>query len=194
MSSESVIQKQVLVPIATGSEEIEAVTVIDTLVRGGAAVTVAYASTDKSTLEVVCSRGVKLVADKFIEDCVNDQWDLVVCPGGMPGAVNLRDSEALTSILKKQYASGLPIAAICAAPAVIFTHHGIITDTDKATGYPAEKFVSAISNYSTDKIVVSKNVITSQGPGTSLIFSLKLVEILFGAEKAEALHKEMIVS
>jgi hypothetical protein len=72
--------KYVLVPIGDGSEEIETTTIVDTLVRGGAVVTLASVS---NNLQVTCSRGVKLVADKFIQECVNDSWDLVVCPGGM---------------------------------------------------------------------------------------------------------------
>lgn len=204
------VPKRVLVPIATGTEEIEAVTVIDTLVRGGASVTVA--SVMPGALQVVCSRGVKLGADKFIEDCVSEDYDLVVCPGGMPGAVNLSESSSLKEILIKQFSANKYIAAVCAAPAVVLAKHGIL-DGKAATCYPADKFKSAIGKYSTDSVVVDGNLITSQGngwknierlsecnlflvnlgPGTSLLFSLKLVEILFGEEKSVALAKEMLL-
>eukprot|EP00953_Heterococcus_sp_UTEX-ZZ885_P033331 17347-Heterococcus_DN1.PRE.7 len=90
---------RVLVPIANGSEEIEAVTIIDVLVRAACKVTVASVSQD---LQVECSRMVKLVADCPISECVDKQWDAVVLPGGMPGATHLYESEHLKTILKEQ--------------------------------------------------------------------------------------------
>ncbi|CAN0247045.1 unnamed protein product [Discosporangium mesarthrocarpum] len=90
---------QVLVPIGDGTEEIEGVTVVDTLVRAGASVTVASVG---GTLQVTCSRGVKLVADCMVEECKGRSWDAVVCPGGMPGATNLKESTDLEVILKGQ--------------------------------------------------------------------------------------------
>ena len=90
--------KKVLVPIADGTEEIEAVCIIDVLRRAGAAVTVASVG----ELQISASRGVKLVADKLIGDCVDEIYDLVVLPGGMPGAEHLRDSKELVKILKDQ--------------------------------------------------------------------------------------------
>ena len=87
---------------------------------------------------------------------------MIVCPGGMPGAEHLRDSTELTSLLKKQNEENKPIAAICAAPAVVFSHHNLLGN-NKATCYPAEKFISKISNYQTDAVVSDGNVITSKG-------------------------------
>jgi 4-methyl-5(b-hydroxyethyl)-thiazole monophosphate biosynthesis len=110
--------------------------ITDTLVRAGAAVTLA--SVEAGQLTVTCSRGVKIVADKPIETCEGQVWDLVVCPGGMPGAERLRDSAALTRILTAQRSSGRWLAAICAAPAVVLHHHGLLGDA--ATCYPAPKF------------------------------------------------------
>ena len=90
--------KKVLVPIADGSEEIEAVCIIDTLRRGGAELTVASVG----KLQVTASRGVKIVADARIGDCVSQTYDCIALPGGMPGAEHLRDSVALIDLLKKQ--------------------------------------------------------------------------------------------
>ena len=109
------IQRNVLVPVAHGSEEIESVTIIDTLVRAGATVVVASVS---DTLQVLCSRGVKITADTFIKDCVGKNWDLIVLPGGMPGAEHLRDSSDLSTLIKKQHSENKLLGAICAAPAV----------------------------------------------------------------------------
>ena len=182
--------KQVLTVIADGSEEIESVTVIDTLVRAGAIVTTASVGTKK---EVVCSRGVKLVADQFIQDCMSTSYDLIVLPGGMPGATNLRDCVPLQHRLVKQHADGKMLAAICAAPAVVLQPLGILTNK-MATCYPAPKFRGTLQpEYtSNDAVVRDGNVITSQGPGSSLKFSLLLVEALYGVEVREKVAKEML--
>ncbi len=89
------MDKKALVPIADGTEEIEAVTIIDVLRRAGALVTVA--SVDKT--QITASRGVKLVADQSIADCVRNVYDLIALPGGMPGAEHLRDSKELEMML-----------------------------------------------------------------------------------------------
>ena len=98
--------KKVLIPIADGTEEIEAVCLIDTLRRAGLGVTVA--SVDR--LQVTASRSVKLVADALIADCVNQTYDCIALPGGMPGAEHLRDSADLIGMLKKQKAEATRIA------------------------------------------------------------------------------------
>ena len=109
------MSKKILVPIANGTEEIEAVCIIDVLRRAESSVTVA--SVDE--LQVTASRGVKLVADKLIGDCVDETYDSVVLPEGMPGAEHLRDSKDLQRILKRQKKEGKLYGAICAAPAVV---------------------------------------------------------------------------
>lgn len=91
---------KVLVPIAEDSEEIETACITDTLVRAGAAVTVASVSGD---LQVKMSRGLKIVADCKIEDCADKEWDAIACPGGMPGAERLRDSKALEELLRNRW-------------------------------------------------------------------------------------------
>jgi 4-methyl-5(b-hydroxyethyl)-thiazole monophosphate biosynthesis len=182
------LSKKILVPVADGTEELEAITIIDVLVRAGATVQVASVT---GNLNVVCSRGVKLTADCLIQDCVSDTFDAIVCPGGMPGAQHLSDSHELHELLKHQSNHNKLTAAICASPAVVLAHHGIIGDRP-ATCYPAEKFIAKIPNYCTDPVVVDGNLITSQGPGTSLPFSLKVVEALFGEEKVARLERELV--
>jgi 4-methyl-5(b-hydroxyethyl)-thiazole monophosphate biosynthesis len=105
--------RTVLVAVAHGTEEIEAVTVIDTLVRAGAKVTTASVS---DNIQVTCSRGVKIEADVLISAVASESYDLIVLPGGMPGATHLRDSVPLKQMLTKQHADGKWGAAICAAP------------------------------------------------------------------------------
>ena len=127
-----------------------------------------------------------------MNECLDENWQLIACPGGMPGATNLRDSPALTTLLRRQYDESKLIGAICASPAVILAHHNLL-GSKQATCYPAGKFTSAIPHYSdTASVIVDGNLVTSQGPGTSLSFSIKLVELLFGEEKAQQIKKEMI--
>ena len=179
--------KTVLVPIADGTEEIEAVTVIDVMRRAGADVTVAAAD----RLEVTASRGVKLVADCLLADCVDKQWDLVAVPGGIPGAEHLGRNRELESILRVQAGAGRRYAAICAAPAVVLQSHGLL-DGLKATCHPG--FVDRLAPLvvGQERVVVDGNCITSRGPGTALEFSLVLVRLLFGDDVARQVADPML--
>ena len=182
------MSKKVLVPIADGSEEIETACIVDVLRRADANVTVA--SVNK--LQVTASRGMKLVADKLIPECVQNTYDLIVLPGGMPGAENLRDSKELAEMLKRQQNDGRLYAAICASPAVVLHHHGLLARR-KATAYPgfAEQFENTKAINS--RVVVDGNCITSRAPGTAMEFALKLVEILYGEQKARDIAQSMLV-
>jgi 4-methyl-5(b-hydroxyethyl)-thiazole monophosphate biosynthesis len=168
------MSKTVLVPIANGTEELEAVTVIDLLVRAGAAVTVA--SVD-SQLQVTASRGVQLVADCLIADCRDTTYDLIVLPGGLPGAEHLRDCGVLVDMLKAQKQAGRLYAAICAAPAVALAPHGLLDDK-RATCYPTCADQLPDTSRAADRVVVDGNCITSQGPGTAIAFAIELIRQL----------------
>jgi len=182
----------VLVPIGTGSEEIETACITDTLVRAGASVTVASVMPGPS-LEVTMSRGLRLVADCAIEDCVGKEWACIALPGGMPGAEHLRDSSALRELLSVQRDTGQLTAALCASPAVVLASHGLCPV--RATCYPAPQFCDTLpSDWVDSKVELDNNVITSQGPGTSLQFALKIVEQLYGREKAELIAKQMLTT
>jgi protein deglycase len=181
------MRKKILVAVADGVEEIETIVPIDVLRRAGAEVIVAAAS----SLNIAASRGVNFVADKLIRDCVNDQYDLIVVPGGSPGAENLRDCAVLTELLKKQYAEKRLYAAICAAPVVVLQHHGLLEGIARATCHPA--LAKDLHNKVDERVVVDKNCITSQGPGTAMEFALKLVELMFGNDMAAKLKKSMVV-
>ncbi|RZB30751.1 MAG: protein deglycase [Desulfobacteraceae bacterium Eth-SRB1] len=181
------MSKKVLVPIAHGIEEIEAACIIDVLRRAGASVTVA--SVDK--LQVTAAHGVKLVADKLISDCTEIVYDLIALPGGMPGAERLRDSKKLKLMLKRQQREERLYAAICASPAVVFQRHGLI-GRRKATCYPS--FAKELDNIDAvqSRVVVDDKCITSQGPGTALEFTIKLVELLYGKQKAKEVALPML--
>ncbi len=179
------MSKKVLVAIADGIEELEAVTIIDVLRRAGADVTVASVGGK----QVTASRDVKLVADAVISDCLGTVYDLIVLPGGMPGAEHLRDSSQLIEMLKEQAASGRFYAAICASPAVVLKPHGLL-ENKKATCYPS--LLSELDKSEQAKVIVDGSLITSQGPGTALEFSLKLVELLFDKQKSQEVADAML--
>ncbi len=181
--------KTVLVAIADGIEEIESVCIIDVLRRAGAEVTAA--SVDG--LEVTASRGVRLVADTLINDCVGKTFDLIALPGGMPGAEHLRDNKELVEMLKKQQHENRLYTAICASPAVVLAHHGLLKGK-KATCHPAFTDKLPNSGQAESRVVVDGNCVTSRGPGTAIEFALELTRQLFGKDKALEIAKSMIVA
>ena len=181
------MSRKVLVPVADGSEEIEAVCIIDVLRRAGADVTVASVG----DLQITASRGVKIVADRLISECVEQDWDLVVLPGGIPGAEHLRDSAVLQRILVRQANRGALYGAICAAPAVVLQHHGLLAGR-RATAHPA--FLSQLDNPDpVPRVIVDNGCVTSRGPGTAIEFALELVALLFGPQKASEVGDPMVL-
>ena len=190
MSTSSDVQKRVLVPIAEDSEEIETSSIQDVLARFGADVVVASTKPDGG---LVCkmSQGLKIMADITIEEASKEDWDLIALPGGVPGADHLRDCDTLIAMLKKQQAASKLYGAMCASPAVVLASHGLVGSG--ATCYPVPVFRDEIPNASDDDVVVQDNVVTSQGPGTSLKFALALGEQLYGEEKANTIASEMLV-
>ena len=174
------MEKKVLVPVAQGTEEMEAITIIDVLRRAGANVIIA--SVDD--IHIKASGGIEFKANRLIKDCMDEEFDLIVLPGGIPGAHNLRDSKELEILLKKQAAQQKYYAAICASPAVVLHHHGLVTP-GKVTCHPGFGKMIDNGNIVESKVVVDGNCITSRGAGTACDFALKLVELLYSKEKAK---------
>ena len=183
------MSKKVLVPIATGTEEIETACIIDTLRRAQADVTVASVG----DITITASRGLKITADCLISDCINETFNLIALPGGMPGAGYLRDCDVLIKMLKDQISANRLYAAICASPAVVLAHHGLLKNK-KATCYPSAIDQLPDSSSANQIVVVDGNCITSQGPATALPFALKLVEMLFSLETAKNIANAMLVN
>ncbi|GAY34232.1 hypothetical protein CUMW_276620, partial [Citrus unshiu] len=188
MSSTS---KRVLVPVANGSEPIESVITIDVLRRSGADVTVA--SVEKQ-LRVDACHGVKIVADALVSDCRDAVFDLIALPGGMPGATNLKESEVLESIVKKQASAGRLYAAVCASPAVALGSWGLLKGL-KATCYPSfmEQLAPACAATVESRVQQDGKVVTSRGPGTTMEFAVALVEQLYGKEKADEVSGPLVM-
>ena len=167
--------KTVLVPVAHGTEALEAVAIIDILRRAKALVTVASVS---GAAQVGCSQGIQLTADCLIEACTEEIYDLIVLPGGVPGVEHLRDSAPLVEILKAQVRQGRLYAGICAAPAVVLEYHGLV-GSHSVTCHPAFKERLANRNHRGVPVVQDGNLVTGRGAGTVVAFALTLVETLF---------------
>ncbi|WP_062268760.1 DJ-1 family glyoxalase III [Endozoicomonas arenosclerae] len=185
--------RQILVPVADGCEEIEAVVIIDCLRRAGAQVSVA-ACTPDGNLEIEASRGVKLIADCHIESCLNKNFHLIALPGGMPGAANLRDNPHLTELLLEQQKSQRWYAAICASSAVVLAHHSLL-DNVRATCYPTffDQLEGALTQPESPVVVDQKNrVITAQGPGNAMGFSFALIDAVYGKDAYRPIAKQML--
>jgi len=144
-------------------------------------------------LECKMSRGITFRADCLIDEAVKQEWDCVALPGGMPGAEHLRDCAPLMDLLKRQKESGKWYGAICAAPAIALASHGLIDAGAAATCYPAPQFREKLKHASDDKVVVSNNLVTSQGPGTALLFALQLGEELFGKKERDKVAAGLLV-
>lgn len=174
----------VLVPVADGTEDLEAVAIIDILRRAGATVTIASVT---GSLGVTCSQGIRISADCLIADCTDREYDLVALPGGIPGVEHLRDSGDLIRILQRQNRAGKLYGAICASPAVVLQPHGLL-ENRLATCHPgfADKLVNRDTTGAT--VIADGNCITSRGAGTAVDFGLALVEHLFGHDKRRSVE------
>ncbi len=177
----------VLIPLAQGCEELETVTLIDLLRRANIHVTTASLD-DKP---VTCARGTVILADTTLAKILLQDFDLLVLPGGLPGADNLNSDPRIHQLIDRLNIENKLIGAICAAPKVLLTN-GILKDK-KATAYPASLNHLDTSNINlTDAAVeIDGNVITSKGPGTAIDFSLTLIELLLGREARIAVEKPL---
>lgn len=178
----------VLVPIAQGSEELEAVTIIDILRRAGIDVTVAGLGEGPIT----ASRGTKILPDATLDEVLDRDFDMIVLPGGLPGADHLDNDPRIHELLQRLNAAGKFVCAICAAPKVL-AHAGLL-DGKQATSYPG--FLDNLDRpgvRSTGRAVERDgNIITSRGPGTALDFALALIEALSGLEKREEVESRLV--
>ena len=181
------MSKNVLVPIAHGSEEIEAVIIIDILRRAGINVKIA------GEHEIItCSRGVKIIPDIIIANLdLNEEFDAVILPGGTKGTVNLIKNEIIVEILKKQSKRNGLIGAICAAP-IILSEHNILKPGQKVTSHPSIQESLITYSYQEQRVIYDNGIITSRGPGTAFEFALYIVELLTGPETAIKIAQDIV--
>ncbi len=169
----------VLVPLAQGCEELEAVTVIDLLRRAG--IGVVTAGLDDQPVRA--SRGTVLLPDVTLDEAVQQRYDMIVLPGGLPGADHLNDDPRIRGLLKEMAETDRYTAAICAAPKVLAST-GLLQGR-RATSYPGSLDGFDGFSYSDDAVVQDGKIITSRGPGTAMDFALALIENLVGSDKRE---------
>jgi len=179
------MEKRVLVPIAHGSEDMEAVIIIDMLRRAGINVVV---TADQEI--ITFARFIKIIPDKLIDQLENlEDFDAIIIPGGMEGVHNLIEDANLKKILELN--KDKLIGAICAAP-ILLAENKIIKKGIRLTSHPSVRMQLSEYEYSTDKVVISDNIITSRGAGTAFDFSLKIIEILINKETADKIAKDIV--
>ncbi|HUT40868.1 MAG TPA: DJ-1 family glyoxalase III [Gammaproteobacteria bacterium] len=177
----------VLVPLAQGCEELEAVTVIDLLRRAG--ITVDSAGLDG--LPVRAARGTVLIPDITLDEALTRDYDMIVLPGGLPGADHLKDDARIIELVTRMASQNKYTAAICAAPRVL-AQAGLLHGR-RATSFPGALDVAAIPgiDYSDQPVVRDGTVITSRGPGTAMDFALELIEILAGRQQRDTVESAL---
>jgi len=176
----------VLVPLAQGCEEIEAVTIIDILRRGG--ITVISAGLDAQPVRA--SRGTVLIPDTTLDLALQQTYDMVALPGGQPGTNNLKADIRIQTLLHKMAKQDKYIAAICAAPSIL-ANAGLL-DGKRATAYPGALDTFQAVQLSADAIMEDGKFITSRGPGTAMDFALTLVERLAGKAKRDEVESALV--
>jgi DJ-1 family protein len=181
------MEKSALVPLAYGSEEMEAVIIVDLLRRADINVVVAG---DNDI--VTCSRGIKIVPDRPLSDIADDEnFGAIVLPGGSRGVDGLMEDDNLISLLKHNKSEGNLICAICAAPKIL-VKHSIVNNDTRLTCFPDVYNEINHENYSEENVVVDGNIITSRGAGTAIEFTLKIIEKLSGEEESREIAKEIV--
>jgi len=167
--------KRVLVPLAESFEEIEAITVIDVLRRAGIEVVAAGLH---GADPIRASRGVVVLPDAPLDAVLDQHFDMIVLPGGMPGAAHLHGDPRIKTLLQTMEREGRQIAAICAAPWIL-ADAGLLHGR-KATSHPnfSEKTEAGGADYQEADVVVEGHLTTSRGPGTAMAFALVLVRKL----------------
>lgn len=167
---------KVLIPLAMGFEEIEALTLIDVLRR--AKIKVITAGLDNDVL--VGAHGVKVEADSLLENVNGDEFDMIVLPGGLPGAQHLAESKKIQQLLKEFDKKDKLIGAICAAPWALSVA-GVLKN--RYTCYPSFEETVAKDGYEPDEnVVIDENILTSRGPATAMTFALSIVKQLCGED------------
>ncbi len=181
------MNKTILVPLANGFETIEALAVVDVFRRAGITVDTAALGED---LQVLSSHNILVRADMLLSDCAGKSYDAIVLPGGLKGSENLRDSARIVDMLKKQNQENKLYGAICAAPALVLEHHGLL-EGKKATCFPAMLDQLPAEKRQDEAVVVSKNCVTGRGAGHSVAFALALLEQLAGRMIRQQVEKLM---
>lgn len=180
------MSKRILIPLAEGFEEIEAITIIDILRRANLEVITASLI---DNLEVKGGHNITVKADTILDKVINEDFDAISLAGGMGGMNNLKNDKRIIEKIKKMYNDKKLVSAVCASPIVLGEAKVL---NGKYTCYPScEKSINMGEYQDKDLAVVDKNVITSKGPATSIIFALEIVKYLTGSN--EELSKSLLI-
>lgn len=178
--------KSVLVPLAQGSEDLEAVTVLNILRR--ADIKAVSASLDGQPIRG--SRGTLIVPDMSLDDALKGDFDMVVLPGGQPGTNNLKADARITALVQRMASADRYVCAICAAPSILASA-GLL-DGKRATSFPGSLDGFPAVSRQAQAVVEDGKLITSRGPGTAMDFALTLVERLLGKTKRDEVEAGLV--
>jgi len=179
-------QKRVLVLLAPGFEELEAVTIIDILRRAGLEVITAGTISGP----ISSARNIRIFPDTSLDKVSDEVFDLIALPGGVDGTENLAKDPRVIEILRRQIDSGRLLGAICAAPTVL-DRHGLVQGKN-ITCHPTCREAIHQARLSGDRVVQDGRLVTSQGPGTAIEFAYKLVELLIGKDKVSEINRGVL--
>ncbi len=181
----------VLLPLAQGFEEVEAVSLIDVLRRGGVEVRIAHMDGEHDTDLVLGANGITVKADTSIKNIISEDFDMILLPGGWDGTYALAENQKVQNLLKEFKAQNKLIGSICAAAFALKAAGVLGTDY---TCYPGAKDEVDHPGYREDEMVVTDgNIMTSRGPGTALCFGLEIVKRLVGVETYQAVKEGMLL-
>ena len=186
------MSKKVLVLLAEGFEEVEAITPIDYLRRAGIEVQVVSIAGDRS-LQVRASHGLAVQAEARLQDVAQDtSWDGVLLPGGMPGASHLAASETVGALVKALAGAGKLVAAICASPAVVLFPLGLLQGR-RFTCFPGMETTVSGAQWVEDKVVQDGNIITSRGAGTAGVWATEIIAYLTDPDTAQKIAATVLL-
>lgn len=175
-----------LLPLANGSEDLEAITVLNILRRAG--IEAVSASLDGQAIRG--SRGTLLIPDTSLDEALKRRFDMVVLPGGQPGTNNLKADARIIKLVQDMAAEGRYVCAICAAPSILATA-GLL-DGKRATSFPGALDAFPRVSRQPQAVVEDGKLITSRGPGTAMDFALTLVERLSGRSKRDEVEAGLV--
>jgi protein deglycase len=180
---------KVLIPLAKGFEEIEAVSLIDVLRRGGIEVIAAYVGEEK---EVVGANNITILGEVNVNTITSNMIDMIVLPGGFGGTEVLSTDEHVQQLIKDMHSQEKLVGAICAAPIAL---HKAGALNQNYTCYPScEEHIRDDGYDAMSAVVKDAHILTSRGPGTAICFGISIVEELEGKEMADALRQGLLAT
>ncbi|SFV67264.1 4-methyl-5(B-hydroxyethyl)-thiazole monophosphate biosynthesis enzyme [hydrothermal vent metagenome] len=182
----------ILLPISSGFEEVELVSLVDVLRRGGAEVRIAYVDSEFESDLIVGANGITIKADTALKNVISEDFDMILFAGGWDNTYVLRDNSRVQKLIKEFYNDGKVIGAMCAS-VVALKEAGVLGS--EYTCYPAAKDEVDHEGYRDDKMVVTDgNIMTSRGPGTALCFGLEILKRMVGVESYQAVKDGMLLN